>query len=70
MIARYGCVEFKTLTTGRDIESLCNNVGFFLKDQIEVNYIATEAIKRAATLRNYIDANTRLVKKVLTLLLL
>lgn len=32
MISRYGSVEFYTLTTGKGIDALCNNAGFFPKN--------------------------------------
>lgn len=32
MISRYGSIEFYTLTTGKGIDALCNNAGFFPKN--------------------------------------
>ena len=33
MICRYGGVEFSVITTGNNIDSLCNNAGFFPRDK-------------------------------------
>ncbi len=33
MIYRYGSVEFSAITTGNNIDSLCNNAGFFPRDK-------------------------------------
>ena len=33
MICRYGSVEFSAITTGNNIDSLCNNAGFFPRDE-------------------------------------
>ena len=33
MICRYGSVEFSAITTGNNIDSLCNNAGFFPRDK-------------------------------------
>ena len=33
MICRYGSVEFSAITTSNNIDSLCNNAGFFPRDK-------------------------------------
>ena len=33
MISRYGAVEFRTLVTGKGLDALCNNAGFFPNDK-------------------------------------
>ena len=33
MICRYGSVEFSAITTGNNIDPLCNNAGFFPRDK-------------------------------------
>ncbi len=33
MICRYGNVEFSAITTGNNIDPLCNNAGFFPRDK-------------------------------------
>ena len=33
MICKYGSIEFTAITTGNNIDSLCNNAGFFPKDK-------------------------------------
>jgi len=48
MISRYGWVEFHTLTTGKGIDALCNNAGFFPKNSNLIkkfNNIYNEASK-------------------------
>ena len=33
MICRYGSVEFSAITTSNNIDSLCNNAGFYPRDK-------------------------------------